>query len=500
VWALVAAYAGATALPPPPDRWRDALPGQAFAVLAVTWFVVLAFLRAGRTRPRLAYPALFDAAWDHALALVVASVFTGAGWLVLALWAGLFDVIGITLFREVFFNVHFAHPATGLFFGLGLVLGRSEAGVVRALLRLCLTAGTVLLPLIALVGLSFAAALAFTGVEDLWATRRAAALLVTLVLGTVALTNAVFQDGTRALPPYPRWLRAVVSAALAAAPLFAVLAAWALTLRVRQYGWTLDRLYGALVIGVSGAYALGYAAALVRRRGPWLGLAAPVNVAVAALATAALLASIAPGTDFRAHAARAQLARALADPEHADVDYLRWDLGQAGIRALRQLADAPAMTAHPDVRTEIQAALTREQRWGSPGDESVLGESQFAVFPPGRELPAGLLAKVDRGGAGQTGQCSPRRCALLAVDLDGDGSDEWAVLAGQPVYVTPMVLGRVDGAWKYIGTVADYPRPGADKYAALLDALRAGDFGTAPPRFKDLRIGEHRYPVRATAD
>jgi hypothetical protein len=494
VWGALAWHEGGMTLPttpparPQPGEWNYAWTG------AVALFIALAFAGASRAPRRLAYPALYAVAWDHALALVVALVFTGMGWLLLWLWSGLFKVIGITLFAEVFFDACFAHPATGVLFGLGLTLGRSQAGVIRALLRVCLALGTVLLPLIALVGLSFALALPFTGLEGLWNTRRAAALLITLVLGTVALTNAVFQDGAQGDPPYPRWLRWVVNGALAVLPVFAALALLAFSMRVRQYGWSVDRLFGVLVAGVAMLYAAGYALALVARSGTWLRLAAPVNVVAALALIVGLLASHAPGTDFRVHAARSQLAQALRDPTRADIEYLRWQLGQPGTAALRALEADPALAAHPDVRAAIRLELARTERWGGNAKAALDDlEQRMAVFPRDAAVPSGLWEALRTSLAGHErsvlSQCKPTTCALLGVDLDRDGAQEWALLHDPDLYGESWVFSSAAGAWKKVGELTPYPTRTSKDWSAMRESLTGGTWRTEPSRFDMLSIG-----------
>lgn len=500
VWGALAWHEGGMALPaapparPQPWQWNYAWTG------AVALFIALAFAGASRAPRRLAYPALYAVAWDHALALVVALVFTGMGWLLLWLWSGLFKVIGITLFTEVFFDACFAHPATGVLFGLGLTLGRSQAGVIRALLRVCLALGTVLLPLIALVGLSFALALPFTGLEGLWNTRRAAALLITLVLGTVALTNAVFQDGAQGDPPYPRWLRWVVNGALAVLPVFAALALLALSMRVRQYGWSVDRLFGVLLAGVAMLYATGYALALVARSGTWLRLTAPVNVVTALVLIVGLLASHAPGTDFRLHAARSQLAQALRDPARADIEYLRWQLGKPGVAALRALVVDPALGAHPDVWASIRLELARTERWGGHAEAALEDlEQRLAVFPRDAAVPSALWGALRASLASHEqsvlSRCKPTTCALLGVDLDGDGASEWALLHDPGLYGESWVFSSSAGIWKKVGELAPNPARTPQDWSEIRESLVGSTWRTQPSRFDMLSIGNQTLVV-----
>lgn len=501
LWGALAWHEGGMMLPTAASAWSHAGIWIYAVTSAVALFLVLAFAGAYRTSPRrLTYPALFAVAWSHELALVVAQVFTAMGWLLLGLWAGLFQIIGIALFAEVFSNVHFAYPATGVLFGLGLMFGRNQAGMIRAMLRVCRVLGMVLLPVIALVGLSFALALPFTGLEGLWDTRHAAALLITLVLATVALTNAVFQDGTRGDPPYPRWLRWFVNGALAVLPVFAALALLAFAMRVRQYGWTVERLFGVLVAGVALLFAVGYALALwAARPGTWLRLAAPVNMVTALVLIVGLLASHAPGTDFRSLAARSQLARALRDPAKADIAYLRWQLGQPGVAALRALEADPALAAHPEVQAAIRAELARQARWTAALPEAADPATRLAVYPHSTAVPDGLwpalLAGISDYDKQQLGGCRPTTCVMLGVDLDGDGQYEWLLLSSPGVNLTQAVLALTSTGWHVVGSTPRHDGYTQEDWTTLRKALAAGTWQTHPPRYQDLWIGKQQYVV-----
>src|SRR5262249_61437855 len=96
----------------------------------------------------------------------------------------------------------------------------------------------------------------------------APSLLLPATFVSVLLVNATYQDGEqdRAVPWLLRQSASVASLILV--PLVA-LAAYALTLRVEQHGWTGDRIFAAAAVAVAASCALGYAWAVVRP-GPWL--------------------------------------------------------------------------------------------------------------------------------------------------------------------------------------------------------------------------------------
>src|SRR5690606_11756008 len=72
------------------------------------------------------------------------------------------------------------------------------------------------------------------------------------------LVNASSRGGLDQ-PPYPRWLRRALSSGLLVLLPMVAVALYALGLRIAQYGWTVDRLWGLFVALVVAVFALGYA-------------------------------------------------------------------------------------------------------------------------------------------------------------------------------------------------------------------------------------------------
>jgi peptidoglycan/LPS O-acetylase OafA/YrhL len=114
-----------------------------------------------------------------------------------------------------------------------------------------------------------------------------------VLLCLLVFVNAVYQDGSRQAAPYPAALRALIAAALALMPVLAALALWAVALRVRQYGWTHERIWAVAIAGVLMLYALGYAwAALERDAAAWLQRIGRINPAMSWLVMALLVLSV----------------------------------------------------------------------------------------------------------------------------------------------------------------------------------------------------------------
>ena len=276
---------------------------------AIGLFIAQVLVTAGHANGRLLgrYARYFDAAWTYAVEAGLSAVFLGIFWLVLWLGAALFRLIGIEFFGTLIAHRWFSLPATTLALQLAIHVTDTRSGIVRGMRTLILILLSVLLPLGLLFVLGFLASLPYTGLEVLWATRHATALLLTAAAVLVVLVNATYQDAAPEHSPN-RTLRYVASiACLTLTPLIAI-AGYALALRVQQHGWTNDRIFAAACVLVMTWYALAYTWAVLRR-GRWLQGIETGNVAGAYLVLAVLLALFTPLADPARLSVASQMAR-----------------------------------------------------------------------------------------------------------------------------------------------------------------------------------------------
>ena len=496
--AATAAWFGWAAVPAQDDA--TLLVGRASGLFvfglssAVAWFVALPFvqgaLRAGRLR--YAYAQLFDDAWRNALLLNNCVVFATVFWLLLALWAGLFAVLEMRFFVDLFSSRYFIYLATTLAIGFAVSMEERGAAATAALRRYLLAFQTRLLPLAALIVLLFVAALPFAGLQPLWNTRHATPLLLCLQFALIALANAAWQDGAQPAP-FSAPVQWLVRAALALLPVLAALCVWSLSLRVRQYGWTVDRVWATVLVGFAALYGLGYASSAAGRG--WLPSLGRVNTGIALALVATLLAIHSPLLDPQRIAAASQLARLLdgrIDAERFDYDHLRFELGRAGHAALAKLA---AGAAHPEsalVGRRADEALARTRRGQRAPEVAPDGATiarKLKIHPTDARLDptfvdhlASRLEKkrIDFDVSSLEGD---KPVPLLLIELGGEVGAEAVLLA--PPY--PVFSADARG-WRQIGQLhfgASAPKP--EQLAKLLEE---GRYAAAPRGWRDLKLGE----------
>lgn len=131
---------------------------------------------------RFHYDRMLSLSWQNALTIGQLGLFVGVFWLLLFLWGGLFAAIGIDFFKELFNSLAFVYPVTWLVIGLGLVLIRDRIRLIATVQFMCEALIKALLPLAAAITLLFLATLPITGVQPVWDTGRAAALMMALTV------------------------------------------------------------------------------------------------------------------------------------------------------------------------------------------------------------------------------------------------------------------------------------------------------------------------------
>lgn len=477
------------------------------AVVIVLCFHALPFMQSAletrRARPE--YPRLFVFAWRNGLQLALAAVFCGVFWALLALWMQLFDMIGIGWFKRLFTDSRFAIPVTTVAFAAALGLAGSVERLQQALRQHLLglfkwlaVLAMLILTLFSLALLAKAPALVAAGERAVSAT-----WLLWLLVFCVYLLNAAYQDGS-VERPYPRLVGAALRVAMPLLVVVALLAGFALGVRVENYGLTVSRVWALLVALLLLEYAVGYAVAALRP-GAWMASMGPVNVVVALTLIVALTLMLTPALSPYRLAAESQSARILAGTaagrttsaaktfrmQTLDLDEygaLAFDTGGYGRRRLAELARLEGDTATRQIREQAIRTLAFKSRFEMHGASRPRADHMPLVliaFPEGRVVDQPLRAAISQATDQGTPQCggASGACPLLFVDLDGDGTEEAVVFTDTQ---TLMFVREADSWWSR-------PMAGASPTRAeALGHLRAGNYRVIAPRWQALQVGEKK--------
>jgi hypothetical protein len=477
--------------------------------LLVLWLLMLPFLqtRLASGSWSVDYRALFTYAWRNKITLAEAALFTGLFWLLLFLWQMLFHMLGIDFFRELFREPLFIYPVTSIAFGCALHLIGSIDRLVEAVLEqilnvlkwLALVAGA-LLALFTLALLPRLPGLLVTGQKAI-----GAAWLLWLVAVTVLLLNAAYRDGT-VERPYPRWIALALRLVVPLTVIVSLTAIYALAVRTRHYGVTVERVWALIVAGAALVYSAGYAVAALGRSA-WLAGIARVNVVAAVALMVVIGAALTPLLSPYRLAANSQYALALSSAPAAVVDgspgetpyrYLRFSAGRYGRERLRQLAQVQDVANAPRIRELATAALAQQNPWQAqtsrPDVEQLV--KTLPVFPAGRtldaQLAATLVAELCKPENNLIYLSSTRRSAAgLYVDLSGGGAEQFVLLAdgaGGGLLFEPH-----EGQWRLGGRIRTPWVAGG--WPGLRTDLDQGNVAVRPSPWKDLWVGSREFRV-----
>ncbi|MGV4097336.1 DUF4153 domain-containing protein [Citrobacter freundii] len=463
--------------------WRLLL----MAMLALPW--IQYSLHVSREQAR--YPHFYRQLWLNALTLLIVFVANGLFWLVLLLWSEMFKLVGILFFNTLFFDTDwFGYVAFGLITALAVVLARTQSRLATAVQKLLTFIATGLLPLVALLALMFILTLPFTGLEAISQRVSAAGLMSTLTL-LLLLLMAIVREPQKEALPYPGALRYLIKCSLIVAPIYMLIAGWSLWVRIQQYGWTPERLYGVLVVVVLLVWSFGYLASILRRGRNPHELQGPVILGVSLLALGLLVLLSSPVIDAWRISVSSHMGLYLSGkikPDQVSL-YMLDHSGKPGRAALEALQKDVAFNQDSKRRRDLNSLLQ-----GSRDPVKELTATQLVskvVIAPGSEKPDDAFWTFVKAQGYRITSCAEQNaCVLVSQDLNADGHPEQVLYAfgdGES-----LVFGMQKNKWDLLA-VARLPE-GFNK-DKLLQAVANQQLGSAPRIWRDITIDGKRLPM-----
>ncbi|HYC73220.1 DUF4153 domain-containing protein [Brevundimonas sp.] len=440
-----------------------------------------------------AFPTYFDTAWKAGVQLALSIGFTGAFWLLLFLGAALFNVIGLEFLGDLIARDWFSIPVTTVVFATAVHLTDVRDGLIRGVRSVVLMLLSWLLLLMTVLAAGFLAALPFTGLQGLWDTGSATALVLAAAAALIILINTAYQDGRADNLP-PAILRVAVRvAAVLLTPLVAI-AFWGLALRIGQHGLTPDRIIAFACAMIGAAYAAGYGFAALspfwRNGAGWMQPLERTNVWTAVLEVVVILALFSPTADPARLSVADQvgrLERGAVKADEFDYRFLRFESGKAGQQALEELI----RSRNPEISRQARAA-------GSAVSERELQANrsrnpEISPWPAGGVLPAGFLVPV--GPSDPRYQCrSENDCLAWLDDINEDGVSEVMLVTQNSITVmTPSA----DKGWRKVGI---YRASSCDPRIDPRDAVRGRRFATSRTLWPDALVDGRVVPLQREPD
>ena len=472
---------------PSPELWVHAVAG---------FFIAQSLVSAAAVEgQRIAsYRSIFQSASKLLIQVVFAGVFVGIIWLVLVLGAELFKLIKLDFLKKLLEESWFAIPITSFAFAYALHITDVRPAIVSGIRSLVLVLLSWILPIAVLIIGSFLLTLPFTGLEPLWATKTATALLLAASAVLVVLINAAFQDGSVAQEvAMPIRISARIAAVLLM-PL-TLIAAYALSLRIGQYGWTVDRLVAAFCLVVAICCAIGYFWATIRSQ-QWLSKVATVNVFTALILLFLLLAIFSPVLDPARISVNSQLAHLQSgkvSAEKFDYEYLRFSGKRFGNQALIEMSTRKSGKDASIIAMKARAALDKKNTWEPPvATDKANISGNITVWPKGSALPLSFTdqdwKKINQDWS--MPDClrdRSSRCDAFLLDVNADAHYELLI----PGSFNAVLFGQDKaGKWSHIGSIN-----ALSSCSKALDAMKSSDMQLLAPLIKDIQIAGVRYRI-----
>jgi hypothetical protein len=365
---------------------------------------------------RFPYARLHRHAWTDAVIGAASLFFTGITFMLSWLIASLFDVIGIDAIKDLLQEEWFGWMLAGFAFGAALGMLRERDALLATLQKLVMVILSVLAPVLAVALAAFLLSLPSTGLGGLWESDiPATPMLLLSGAGAILLVNAVIGDGHDEKRPNAWLSRAALLLTVCVLPL-AVLAALSMGQRINQYGWTPERIWGAVAVGIAIAYGVAAWWAVFKGRKDFDEPLRPLQTKLAiGLCGLALFLAL-PILDFGAISARSQLARldsGQVTAEQFDWRAMAFDFGPEGRDRLKAIVSK----GKPNERKLADQALKADNRYDVEVVEQVKTEQELDRYL--RKIPSDLQLPTDlRIIVANANLCRERQCVLVQIAPD----------------------------------------------------------------------------------
>ncbi|MCL1874862.1 MAG: DUF4153 domain-containing protein [Synergistaceae bacterium] len=328
-----------------------------FVAVCIAVFFMLPYFqcRIASWNWRIPYSEIFFQFCRNVFLLFQAGVATGLFWLLLRISTGLFEITGFTALSTYIFDPLIFCILTSFTVAVSITLGLKRPGI-DSVGRWILSILAWLLPPFAIVSIIFICYLPFSGLKPLLDTGQASTLMLLLQIAMICLANAAWLDGSRI--PFAISINIAAKAGLFTLPFYSALCIYSLSLRIGQYGWSVDRIEAAAILVIIAIWGIGYA--LMIAAGKWPKMIGKVNISVILILCVLITLMNTPVLDTRRLTANNQVARLMNEdikPSDFDFRYVRFNLGRFGYEALLPLQQLTGSVSADRIRTKVIEVL-----------------------------------------------------------------------------------------------------------------------------------------------
>ncbi|MBH0030908.1 DUF4153 domain-containing protein [Pseudoalteromonas sp. SWYJZ98] len=460
----------------------------------IAGFKGLMYIQQFGSSENVSYSRLFKLSWRNFIIFGECWLFVLIFWGILNLGAALFDILDIEFFSELLRNEWFWIPTLTLAFALASVIFRKLLNIEDNIAFLLQTLIKFLLPVLSVISLGFLATLPFTGLNKLWETGSGSLLVMWLQVLTLFFVNTVYKDDS-SVRPYHMLLHRLVFISVALLPVYSVISAYGIYLRVEQHGLTVNRCWGILIWFLLACFSFSYLVGIITKRDNWLEPLSKINIVMGWVVLVSMLAVNSPLLNFQSLSTNSQIARLDADKvtiEKFDYYYFEHSLGRQGYLAM-QLLKQKIETSHPEQYAIIdrmyvnnEFALTLEHTVDDFIERSVFWPSQVLI-------PQGLIEAVfseqhfyDRN------SLKEHTYYFIGMDLNKDDELDFIVIDESNENISAYFWLFDMGKWR--SRYMNVENPEEIRY--LKSMIDNNELSLVEPEYSNLKIGDVVFKVR----
>ncbi|MBF7073201.1 DUF4153 domain-containing protein [Glaciecola sp. MH2013] len=377
------------------------------------------------------YASLFHLSFRYFILATATVLFSAILFTILFLGAELFEVLGISIFSELLADKWVWVPTLTLSVALAINVFRSILHTVDVSASIVQTLFKFLLPFLVIISLGFAATLPFTGLQKLWDTGSGTSLVLWLQALTLFFVNAVYHEGNLHRP-YKALMHRLIMLGLVLLPIYSIIGAYGLWLRIDQYGLTVSRAWATVVCALLACFAFGYLLGIIRLGERWQAAQSKINVGMGIVVAVGLLLINTPFINFYSLSASSQLARlddGKVSLEEFDFDYFVYSLHAPGKEALDALK-ADIAESNPDIVALIDKKYSNRTRYSGGSElDDLQVETIVSFFPEKSSISSEFMDYLQASNIlNDSYPSSIVSLHIIAIDMDEDGSDEYLVV------------------------------------------------------------------------
>ncbi|MBB1339300.1 DUF4153 domain-containing protein [Pseudoalteromonas sp. SR44-2] len=460
----------------------------------IAGFKGLMYIQQFGSSENISYSRLFKLSWRNFIIFGECWLFVLIFWGILNLGAALFDILDIEFFSELLRNEWFWIPTLTLAFAFASVIFRKLLNIEDNIAFLLQTLIKFLLPVLSVISLGFLATLPFTGLNKLWETGSGSLLVMWLQVLTLFFVNTVYKDDS-SVRPYHMLLHRLVFISVALLPVYSVISAYGIYLRVEQHGLTVDRCWGILIWFLLACFSFSYLVGIITKRDNWLEPLSKINIVMGWVVLVSMLAVNSPLLNFQSLSTNSQIARLNANKvtiEKFDYYYFEHSLGRQGYLAM-QLLKQKIETSHPEQYAIIDRMYVNNE-FALTLEHTVDDFIERSVFWPSQALiPQGLIEAVfseqhfyDRN------SLKEHTYYFIGMDLNKDDELDFIVIDESNENISAYFWLFDMGKWR--SRYMNVENPEEIRY--LKSMIDNNELSLVEPEYSNLKIGDVVFKVR----